>query len=64
VAEEDKRECLECWCKDNLDKGSFFCCKDCPAEDGPAVDYYLEISVTYRCADFRLRKLSILVTGF
>lgn len=49
MAEEDKRECLECWCKDKKDHGSFFCCKDCPAKDGPAVDYRLEYTVTYRC---------------
>ena len=49
VAEEDKREGLECWCKDKKDHGSFFCCKDCPAKDGPAVDYRLEYTVTYRC---------------
>ena len=48
VAEEDKRECLECWCKDKKDHGSFFCCKNCPAKDGPAVDYHLEYAVTYR----------------
>ncbi|CAL5223582.1 g6118 [Coccomyxa viridis] len=48
VAEEDKRECLECWCVDKKDHGSFFCCKDCPAKDGPAVDYRLEYTVTYR----------------
>ena len=48
VAEEDKRECLECWCKDKKDHGSFFCCKNCPAKDGPAVDYHLEYTVTYR----------------
>lgn len=50
VAEKDMRECLECWCKDDPNKGSFFCCKDCPAKDGPSVDYHLEITVTYRCA--------------
>ncbi|EIE18154.1 hypothetical protein COCSUDRAFT_68383 [Coccomyxa subellipsoidea C-169] len=48
VKEADKRECLECWCKDNPDKGSFMCCKNCPAEEGPIVDYHLQYSVTYR----------------
>ena len=48
VADEDKRECLECWCKDNKDHGSFFCCKNCPAKEGPAVSYHLSYSVTYR----------------
>ena len=48
VAEQDKRECLECWCKDKKDHGSFFCCKNCPAKDGPAVNYHLEYTVTYR----------------
>jgi hypothetical protein len=34
--------------QDNPDKGSFMCCKDCPAEEGPSVDYHLEYTVTYR----------------
>lgn len=40
----------ECWCKDKPDHGSFFCCQDCPAKDGPSVDYHLEYVVTYRCS--------------
>ena len=39
----------ECWCKDKPDHGSFFCCQNCPAKDGPAVHYHLEYVVTYRC---------------
>ena len=38
----------QCPCAKNPDHGSFFCCKDCPATDGPAVDYHLEYVVTYR----------------
>ena len=56
VLEADMQPCTECWCNatDIADKGSLWCCKQCPSINAtnPTTDYHLEYNITYRYATY------------